>query len=466
MGAGARRSCGDLHQIGSDDTGRGPGLTCWHDGDTLQPQGASLTPPESTATLEPRAPAPPRTGRPGLDAFNQALADSIAQGEFGKLVLASYQGDEAGLQRLVVRRVMLRGEPQLAMVYHFETRDITRNLPVEQGLAWLREALDSHYRHAHLLTTAQELHLRVSKRGQCTLRRGTATQPAAPDASHDREKRRFVDLQRPFLVALGVANARHELIPAMSRKWKQINKFVELFSSALQGSGKAGASQLSVIDFGSGKGYLTFALHDHLVHQLGMQARVTGVELRADMVRLCNLASAQLALAGLSFEQGDVTTHAPQPMDVMVALHACDTATDHAIALGVQAGAQIIMCAPCCHKEVRPQLLSPHPLRAILQHGVHLGQEAEMVTDGLRALLLEACGYATQVFEFVALEHTSKNKMILAVKRNQAATPRGALEQVAEVKRFYGIREQCLEGLLRARFAALDAASAALPTAY
>ena len=101
----------------------------------------------------------------------------------------------------------------------------------------------------------------------------------------------------------------------------------------------------------------------------------------------------------------------------MIALHACDVATDYAIHTGIRLGAAVIMCAPCCHKQIRPQLHSPVVLRPLLQHGVHLGQEAEMLTDGLRALLLEACGYETQVFEFIALEHTSKNKMIMAVKR-------------------------------------------------
>jgi hypothetical protein len=132
----------------------------------------------------------------------------------------------------------------------------------------------------------------------------------------------------------------------------------------------------------------------------------------------------------------------------MIALHACDVATDHAIHLGLRAGADIIMCSPCCHKQIRPQLLSPHPMRSILQHGVHREQQAEMVTDTLRALLLESQGYETQVFEFVSLEHTSKNKMILAVRRPQPASPAQALAQVREIKDFYGIREQCLETLL------------------
>jgi hypothetical protein len=168
------------------------------------------------------------------------------------------------------------------------------------------------------------------------------------------------------------------------------------------------------------------------------------------MVRLCNQAIAKLGIDGLRIEEGDVRSYQPAALNVMIALHACDVATDYAIHLGIRAGADIIMCSPCCHKQIRPQLLSPHPLRPILQHGVHLGQEAEMLTDGLRALLLDASGYDTQVFEFISLEHTNKNKMILAVKRAQPKPPGEVLAQIAEIKQFYGIREQCLETLLKA----------------
>jgi SAM-dependent methyltransferase len=224
-------------------------------------------------------------------------------------------------------------------------------------------------------------------------------------------------LERPFLQALGVTDQRRQLIPSMSRKWKQINRFLEVFEAAWHSSSLASpARPVRVVDFGSGKGYLTFALHDYLRNTLRIAVQTTGVELRADLLKTCNDAAAALGVEGLSFEQGDIAnrgTTAPA-FDVMIALHACDTATDEAIHHGIRAGAAIIMCAPCCHKQLRPQLLAPHPLRPIMQHGVHLGQEAEMLTDGLRALLLDAHGYDAKVFEFISLEHTSKNKMILA----------------------------------------------------
>jgi hypothetical protein len=201
-----------------------------------------------------------------------------------------------------------------------------------------------------------------------------------------------------------------------------------------------------VVDFGSGKGYLTFALHDYLHQVLEIPAQVTGVELRQPLVDFCNETARSLSCAGLDFACGDVRTHAPAEVDVMIALHACDIATDYAIHYGIRAGASLILCSPCCHKELRPQMELPPVLRPMLQHGVHLGQQAEMVTDTLRVLLLEAHGYRTKILEFISLEHTDKNKMILAIKAGKADPAR--MDEVAALKAFYGVRHQTLEELL------------------
>ena len=412
--------------------------------DTL-PQGAP-----------PRAAAPP-PDVPARTRFLEAFQASLADKSFAKLVLARHRGPEPDLNRVSVRPVTLKEQPCLSFVYSHTTRDITKNLPLSEGLSALDQLIAHAFGQAHLHTTGGEWQLMVSKKGKETLSRGrsSAGTPSADAAGgHDRGKRRWVDPDRPFLRELGVTDAQHQLVPAMSRKWKQINKFVEVFDGALAASPLrrpgADAVPIRVADFGSGKGYLTFAVHDHLRHTLGLaDARVTGVELRQDLVTLCRQVVRRLDLEGLDFDEGDVRSYAPAPIDVMIALHACDTATDHAIHFGVRAGASIILCSPCCHKQIRPQLLSPHPLRPILQHGVHLGQEAEMLTDGLRALLLEAAGYDTQVFEFISLEHTNKNKMILAVKRARPGPADEVLGQIRDIKAFYGIREHCLETLLQ-----------------
>ena len=403
-----------------------------------------------------------------LELFLATVTESCATNPTPKLVLSKPRPGTDELQRVTVRPLTLKGETLWSFVHTHKTRDVTKNLAPAEATGPLRELLETRFQHAHLLTPAGEVQLLTSKKGKRTLLRHKSPTSSAPaeavdmePATHDRAKHRYIGITRPFLVELGVTTTAHQLVPAMARKWKQINKFVEVLDHAIAASPLAGVApqrkHIEVLDFGAGKGYLTFAMHEHLRHTLGLPVRVTGVELREDMVALCNTAAERLALDGLRFERGDVSQHAAGSVDIMVALHACDTATDHAIHKGVRAGASIIMCSPCCHKELRPQLLSPHPLRPILKHGVHLGQEAEMLTDGLRALLLDACGYDTQVFEFVSLEHTNKNKMILAVKREAAAqdTDANAIwRQVHEVKAFYGIRDQCLEQLLLADRAA------------
>jgi len=386
---------------------------------------------------------------PSDDPLTAFLA--LADQPFTKLVLSKPRAAAGDLVRVTVRPVTLKGVPMRSFVYTHATRDITKNLAADDAQAALRELLAERFDNAHLFTDHEEVQLLTSRKGRQTLLRHKAAPSAAVEAraTHDREKQRYVDQNQPFLTALGVTNDQHQIVPAMARKWKQINKFVEVLDHALESTALKDAVSIDVVDFGSGKGYLTFATHDHLRHTLGLPAHVAGVELREDMVALCNDAVRGLALDGLRFEQGDVRSVVPPTIDIMIALHACDTATDHAIHTGLRAGASIIMCSPCCHKELRPQLLSPHPLRPILKHGVHLGQQAEMLTDGLRAMLLEACGYETQVFEFVSLEHTNKNKMILAVKRERAAADADALwRQIADIKGFYGIQQQCLESLL------------------
>ena len=404
--------------------------------------------------------------------FLDLLAQASRDATLSSLVLSKYEGDEPELLRVQARPVVIRGEPCLSFVYRYRSRDTTVNLAQPQALQRVDELMGSGFRQANLQAGGSEAQLGVSKRGKTLLRTRKATGPAAADLAatgpvaagtpglpaHNREKRRLLSLERPVLQALGVTDSRRQLIPSMARKWKQINRFIEVFTDAWRASSLRGRqAPLRVFDFGSGKGYLTFALHDYLRNTLEIDVLTHGVELRDDLVKSCNDAVAALGIEGLDFTRGDIASHraaseegADAAFDVMIALHACDTATDDAIHQGIRAGAAIVMCAPCCHKQLRPQLLSPHPLRPILQHGIHLGQEAEMVTDGLRAMLLDACGYDTQVFEFISLEHTSKNKMILAVKRSSARPAAPILAQVAAVKSFYGIREQRLESLLQA----------------
>ncbi|WP_434605297.1 class I SAM-dependent methyltransferase [Pseudomonas sp. R1-7] len=399
-----------------------------------------------STTATPARPAPDHHAQ-----FIELLQASLEQNAFIKLVLAKYAGDEPDLQRLIIKQLTVKDQPCLSFVYRYKTRDITKNFSLAEGAETVAALLPASFKNAHLLSVTDEAQLEYSKKGKSSLFKSKPQQlREVPSAGHNREKNRFLDLSRPFLADLGVTNHKHELIPAMSRKWKQINKFIEVFSHALTSSPLALDKPVRVSDFGSGKGYLTFAIHDYLRNTLQAEGVVTGVELREDMVKLCNEAAARLEHPGLSFQHGDVRSVAPSAVDVMIALHACDIATDYAIHMGIRSGASIIMCSPCCHKQIRLQIQSPALLKPMLQYGLHLGQQAEMVTDSLRALFLEACGYETKVFEFISLDHTNKNKMILAVKRAEPVQPAELLAKIEELKAFYHITEHCLETLLRA----------------
>jgi hypothetical protein len=386
-----------------------------------------------------------------LSPFLQHLEAAFNNGELQRLVLSRYEGDDKELQRVILRPVALKGQTQLTALFEKKTFDITKNFDIAEVIEMLNVKLGVEFKSALLQSSGEEWQLSFSKKNKL-LQNRTKLKTAAPMAvatAHNREKQRFVEQSRAYLQALGITDANGQVVPSMSKKWKQINKFVEILAKAIRETGLQERQEVHVADFGSGKAYLTFAVHDFL-QQLGMHAQVTGVELRPALVDLCNETATKLALNGLRFEQGDVQHFQARGVNVMIALHACDTATDYAIHMGIRTGAEIIMCSPCCHKQIRPQLQSPAVLSPLLQHGIHLGQEAEMLTDGIRALLLEAEGYDTQVFEFISLEHTSKNKMILAQKRRKVKDNSAVLKQVEALKAFYGITDHCLEQLLAA----------------
>lgn len=377
-----------------------------------------------------------------LQAFQQALESQ----SFDRMILSQYQGELEQLEKMTFRVVMLQGQLVLSCLYRHKTQDVTKNYSLDTALDTVT-ALLAQCKQANLLTTEQEWQLKKNKKKAIlTQSKNKTVTKAVEQKGHDRVKQRFVDQDSYFLQPLGITDAKSQIIPSMARKWKQINKFVEIFSGAL--SHIQLPEQLRVVDFGSGKGYLTFALYDYLLKQ-DLNPFVTGVELNSKMVEFCQEVANKSDFQQLDFFQGDVRTYQPERLDVMIALHACDVATDFAIHTGIRLNAEMIMCAPCCHKELRPQLKAPLVLQPMLQFGIHAGQQAEMLTDTIRALLLKAYGYETKVFEFVALEHTSKNKMILATKRKDYQAPDVAvLAQIQALKEMYGIQKHSLELLL------------------
>ncbi|SPL69626.1 class I SAM-dependent methyltransferase [Acinetobacter stercoris] len=383
--------------------------------------------------------------------FLDAAVQAIESNSFDRLILSQYKGEIAELEKMTFRVILLQGERVLTCLYKYKTQDITKNYVLQDALGVIQPLLEC-CKQANLFTANAEIQLKKNKKKAMLTTSKIKPAEKAHTSTHDREKNRYVIQDRPFLKYLGITDEKAQIVPSMARKWKQINKFVEIFSGAFDQI-NAEQEQIRVVDFGSGKGYLTFALYDYLKEQKHKIPRITGVELRNNLVDFCQDISAKVAFEHLDFFEGDVRTYHPEKLDVMIALHACDIATDFAIHTGIRLNASMIMCAPCCHKELRPQLKSPDILKPMLQFGIHAGQQAEMLTDTIRALLLKAYGYETKVFEFVSLEHTSKNKMILATKRKNFTAPDvKVLAQIEALKDMYGIKKHTLQQLLNDQF--------------
>jgi SAM-dependent methyltransferase len=379
----------------------------------------------------------------GREQFLGMLRDAMRGGALVKLTLGKAAAADPTLENVFVRPVALRKGPRFAFVWRHKTRDVAKNHETAQAIALLERMIGTEFLDAHLFTTTQSAQLETGGRTD-RLRIRPAAGKAPPDLGHDRRKSRPIPLGAPWLHALGVTDDRGRPAVSMADKLRQIEKFAELLGHLLAEAPLRGDGPLRVFDMGCGKGYLTFAVSE----LLGDRAQVCGVEARADLVDFCTKTSSAMEMAArLSFRRGSIADTDVGRADILIALHACDTATDDALAKGIAAGAALLVVAPCCQKELRPQLVAPEVLSGALRHGIFLERQAEFVTDALRARLLEWAGYRTRVMEFVSTEHTAKNTMIAAVR---SAAPRdGALEgEIRRFAQFYGVRRQTLAGHL------------------
>jgi hypothetical protein len=232
----------------------------------------------------------------------------------------------------------------------------------------------------------------------------------------------------------------------MTAKFRQINKYIEVLDAEFKNLNLP--EDAVIMDMGSGKGYLTFALYDYFVNVLKTKVNITGVEFRKELVAYCNSIATACSYKGLHFTEGSIESTELKKADVLIALHACDTATDEAIWKGITAGASLIVVAPCCHKQIRKQFNVHNEMEPLLKHGILEERQAELITDGLRALIMEDCGYKTKVFEFISTEHTPKNMMITGVKKSDTNSKKDIPEMIHNIKKSYGIEYHHLEKLL------------------
>jgi SAM-dependent methyltransferase len=375
----------------------------------------------------------------GRDQFMVLLRDAALGGTLEKLTLGKPSGRDATLVNLFVRPVSLQSGPHLAFVWRHATKDITKNHRAQEALGLLESLIGSDFLDAHLFTATENAQLETGS-GPPRLRVRPSNRTTTTPSGNDRRKKRPIDSGAPWLRALGVTDERGRPLAAMTHKFRQIEHFAEILGHLVQETHFPRDRRLSVFDMGCGKGYLTFAASE----LLGDRAEVCGVEARAELVEFCGRTAAEQGLGDrLSLRVGSIADTEIGQADVLIALHACDTATDDALAKGVSAGAALLVVAPCCQKEVRPQLVAPAVLSTALRHGIFEERQAEFVTDALRAQLLDWAGYRTRVIEFISTEHTAKNTMITAVK-SRAGGNEAAAARIREFAAFYGVRRQAL----------------------
>ena len=378
--------------------------------------------------------------------FTEALADA----SFVKLTLSGPRGRDLSLQNVFVRPVTLREGPRLQFVYRHGTRDVAKNFEQAEALQLIDELVGGDFRYANLFTTLLTANLEFRDGRNSRFLEGKPAHSEPPPTAHDQSKQRRIDPKGAWLRGLSVTADGGKVAKGMEAKFRQIDKFVEVLASLMADAQLSPSIEKPVhlIDMGCGKGYLTFAAYDWLNRQAAGAVDVRGIEARPELVELGNRVARESGLDKLRFEAGTIDSTKLERVEVLIALHACDTATDDAIAKGIAAGAKLIVVSPCCQKEVRPQLIPPPVLADALRHGILLERHAEFVTDALRAALLEWAGYEAKVFEFISTEHTAKNLMIAAVKRDDSASVlrqnEGTAAKARDLAALYGIREQRL----------------------
>ena len=353
-----------------------------------------------------------------------------------------------GVRRVTVRPVVLRKKHLYQFEYQYAQKVQHRNLERPEARALVHTLLAETFRQGYFHTTEGDSQVSVSRAGKVSVRARGSSQaiPIAP-LSHDRQKNYLLAEGEPvpFLIRLGVMAADGRVIAAKRDKFKQINRFLEMVDDV---AGSLPASgDLHVIDFGCGKAYLTFALYHYLTAVKQRQVRLVGLDLKEDVVAFCGEVARELGCEGLSFGVGDIAGYASDaPVDMVVTLHACDTATDDALVKAVAWNARVILSVPCCQHELFGQLASD-VLKPLLKHGILKERLTALVTDSVRASLLESAGYTVQVLEFIALEHTAKNLLIRAVRRGGKAGPNPPSTEYAAFRDFWHIQPTMEAGL-------------------
>jgi hypothetical protein len=381
-----------------------------------------------------------------LEKFLIRVAESAEQSTLVKMTLSKPAQKHDELRKVYVKPVLIKEKRLFAFTYHYERRDEVKNYDATQMLDILREMVPNRFLNAVLFTVREDVTLLVSSKGKATIQTKKVQECREQNLDHDKQKNRLINPANLWWYQLGLTTREGKITADMQHKFKQIYKYAEIVESLIKPMKFDGT--VHIADMGAGKGYLTFALYELLTQKLNMEVDIKGVEIRPDLVLKINEIINSNHLKGLEFVESSIEAYHPEKLDVLIALHACNTATDDAIASGIKAGAKLIVCAPCCHKQIRQEMERSGKVNAIIQYGIFLERQAVMITDTIRALILEYFGYKTQVMEFIEMEHTPKSVLLVGQKTSKKPDKARILQQINELKAQYGIKKHYLETIL------------------
>ena len=389
-----------------------------------------------------------------ISQFLKKLSVSLEDGSFVRLTLSPGERTPNQPRKTLGRLVDLKGRPHLSLTLRYENRDAVRNIPVSEVEESIRSQLESA-RSALLATARKNWQLILPQDGPPRLVAHKSTEESAPPREHDRRKRSWLDASaRTWLQGLELVGPNGRVLASAADKYHQVERYLEILSHLVSecgwtdGDATPDGPLLLVADMGCGKGHLTFGVWHLLRQMVRRPIQVIGVEQRPALVAQALALAHQMQAKDLTFEAGSIASVRFARLDALIALHACNTATDEAILRGIELGATLILVAPCCHQELRPQLGRPEPLAAVLEHGLMAERMAEWATDGLRALHLQWAGYRTKIVEFVPSTHTPKNLLLAAVRRDAPFRDPAARARIEAFKAFFGIQQHALDPLL------------------
>lgn len=377
-----------------------------------------------------------------MEGFFEKLETALKNNSLVKMTLSKPVSKNSDLRNVYVKPILLKDNKMYQFTYRYERRDETKNFDASQTMEQVRSLVPADFQNVSLFTLTEDVTLLVSKKGKPTLMCKKINEKREVDLSHDHEKQRLIDPSNPWWHLLGLTTRDGKVTADMQHKFKQICKYVEIVDGVMRQT-KFG-DEIHIADMGAGKGYLTFALYEYLTRNYDKKIVMEGVEIRKDLVLKINDIIEKCRLNDFKFIENSIEDYKPSKLDVLIALHACDTATDDAILKGIRNNAKLIICAPCCHKQIRREMEKSGKFDSITRYGIFLERQAVMITDAVRALVLEYCGYKTQVMEFIEIDNTPKNVLLVGRKTDKPVDKEAISNQIRGILEQYGIGEHYL----------------------